>query len=44
MVIFRMEQQLQNGNIVSIPGWDIHLENAFLDGRPFQIGGHHTNR
>lgn len=29
----------QNGNIVSIPGWDIHLENAFLDGRSFDIGG-----
>ena len=29
----------QNGNVVSIPGWDIHLENAFLDGRPFDIGG-----
>ena len=30
----------QNGNVVSIPGWDIHLENAFLDGRSFDIGGH----
>ena len=29
----------QNGNVVSIPGWDINLENAFLDGRPFDIGG-----
>lgn len=29
----------QNGNVVSIPGWDIHLENAFLDGRAFDIGG-----
>ncbi|MCH1515778.1 MAG: hypothetical protein L7U52_03610, partial [Alphaproteobacteria bacterium] len=28
-----------DGNIVSIPGWDIHLENAFLDGRAFDIGG-----
>ncbi len=24
---------------MSIPGWDIHLENAFLDGRAFDIGG-----
>jgi flagellin-like hook-associated protein FlgL len=32
----------QNGNVVSIPGWDIHLETAFLDGRPFDIGGWQT--
>lgn len=30
----------RDGNIVSIPGWDIHLENAFFDGRPFEIAGH----
>jgi len=29
----------RDGNIVSIPGWDIYLENAFLDGRSFDIGG-----
>ena len=29
----------QNGNVVSIPGWDIYLETAFLDGTLFDIGG-----
>ena len=30
----------RDGNIVSIPGWDIHLETAYLDGRTFEIAGH----
>ena len=37
---FSEGEATQNGNVVSIPGWDIYLENAFLDGRPFEIAGH----
>ena len=46
MVIFRMEHSTQNGNVVSIPGWDITLGPIDLgpDDGPWDdvIGGHPT--
>jgi len=29
-----------NGNVASIPGWDIYFEQPELDGDPYLIGGH----
>jgi len=34
------QQTTPDGHIISIEGWDIHLQRIEMDGDPFQIGGY----